>query len=171
MDNNQVYIHYGSDHFRPKMAKKAKNSRIPWTKPEHGTGLWGSRVDGSYGWKDWCENEDNEEWLEGGSFLFTLKPEANMVMLNNAADFEKLPEVDIFKLGLKESDFIRRTFYPDFEKCLEQGIDAIELGWYGDEWEDVKSDDLYMALYGWDCDCILVLNPDVIVPIEKGELK
>ena len=167
MSEQQIYIHYGSDRFRPELATKAKNPQIPWTKPEHGTGLWGSRVDATYGWKDWCECEGEEEWLEGGSFLFTLKPEANVVMLNKAEDFEKLPEVDISKLILKRGDFNHRNFYPDFDKCLEQGIDAIELGWYGDEWEDAKADDMYMALYGWDCDCILVLNPDVVIPIER----
>lgn len=52
----------------------------------------------------------------------------------------------------------------DFEKCLRIGIDAIELCWYGEEFEKVASDDLYFELYGWDCDSIVVLNPDAVIP-------
>lgn len=43
----------------------------------------------------------------------------------------------------------------DFEKLIEDGVDAIEFN-ISNDW------DLYMALYGWDCDSTLILNPDVI---------
>lgn len=52
----------------------------------------------------------------------------------------------------------------DFEKCLRLGIDAIELCWYGDEYKDLVNGDLYFELYGWDCDSMVVLNPEAIVP-------
>lgn len=51
-----------------------------------------------------------------------------------------------------------------FEKCLRAGIDAIELCWYGDEYQSVANGDLYFELYGWDCDSIVVLNPNAVVP-------
>ena len=41
---------------------------------------------------------------------------------------------------------------------IKNGIDVIEFNLSNDE-------DLYFALYGWDCDCILVLNPEVIIQI------
>ena len=41
----------------------------------------------------------------------------------------------------------------DFQ--IENGIDAIEFN-ISNDW------DLYMALYGWDCDSILILNPNII---------
>ncbi len=43
-------------------------------------------------------------------------------------------------------------------------IDAIELCWYGDEYQSVANGDLYFELYGWDCDSIVVLNPNAVVP-------
>ena len=51
--------------------------------------------------------------------------------------------------------------YIDYEKCLENGIDAIELLIYGPgyQWD---SDVHYRDLYGWDCDSLLVLNPNAI---------
>lgn len=42
---------------------------------------------------------------------------------------------------------------------IEEGIDAIELRYFGD-WEKASpSGKLFWKLYGWDCDCILILNP------------
>ena len=54
-----------------------------------------------------------------------------------------------------ESQIIRII---DFELMIKNGIDVIEFNLSNDE-------DLYFALYGWDCDCILVLNPEVIIQI------
>ena len=53
----------------------------------------------------------------------------------------------------------------DFVECLRRGIDAVELCWYGEEYQDQRADDLYLALYGWDCDSIVVLNPDAVIQI------
>lgn len=58
---------------------------------------------------------------------------------------------------------LRSSYLIDFEKCLRIGIDAIELCWYGEEFEKVASGDLYFELYGWDCDSIVVLNPDAVI--------
>lgn len=164
-----IYIHYGDDHYDPAKMKRAKNQPYPWNKPDGDTGLWASRVDATYGWKDWCENENFRECIDEHSFLFSLKPDANVVMVHCLKDLFEIPEADTSNYYSEREhifDFID-DYRIDFEECLNEGIDAIELGWYGDEWADVKDDDMYMALYGWDCDCILVLNPDVIIPIEK----
>lgn len=52
-----------------------------------------------------------------------------------------------------------------FVECLRRGIDAVELCWYGEEYQDQRADDLYLALYGWDCDSIVVLNPNAVIQI------
>lgn len=50
--------------------------------------------------------------------------------------------------------------YLDFEKLRELGIDAIEL-------HLIENPELYWTLYTWDCDSVLVMNPDVIEAEEK----
>lgn len=57
-------------------------------------------------------------------------------------------------------------YWIDFEKCLELGIDAVEICYYGDECEDSEYWPLHYVLYGWDCDSIVVLNPDAIEQLE-----
>lgn len=59
------------------------------------------------------------------------------------------------------------SFYtPDFEKMKNDGVDAIELHLSEDKSENYF-EGLYYTLYGWDCDCILILNKYIVV--EKDE--
>ena len=60
-----------------------------------------------------------------------------------------------------EIDFCDLTI--DFEK-LASRYDAIEV-------LISKDGRLYSALYGWDCDSILILNPNVIITIKNKELQ
>lgn len=154
--NKTVYIHYGATRFDPEKGFPIKNE-INWTKPVGG--LWASRKDASFGWKDWCEREDFEECVDSNSFLFTIKDESKIATISDLSQLHRLP---IIKDQL--SPFAPFGFNIDFEKCVQTGIDAIELCWYGDEFKNISSGNLYSALYGWDCDSIVVLNPDAVIP-------
>lgn len=57
-------------------------------------------------------------------------------------------------------------YLPDFEKCVRLGIDAVELAWYGDEFRQAGSGPVGNALRSWDCDSIIILNPDIILTEE-----
>ena len=59
-----------------------------------------------------------------------------------------------------KSEFYMPTWIVlDFEK-LSHKYDAIEV--------NISSDDeLYYKLYGWDCDSILVMNPDVVQEFQR----
>ena len=155
---NVIYIHYGSKVFNPEKGFPIENESWLWTKPKGHTGLWASRENASFGWKDWCESEDFRECSEEDSFKFKLKEGANVVYLHTEKDILKLPLIGPHEMG----GGIFNSKYIDFEKCVEIGIDVIELAWYGDEWKSVRKDNLHYALYGWDCDCILILNPDIV---------
>ena len=64
-------------------------------------------------------------------------------------DLQKLPQQK------KPNRMFENWFMPDFESLLADKCDAIEL-FLSDDHE------LYFKFYGWDCDCILVMNPNVI---------
>ena len=53
-------------------------------------------------------------------------------------------------------------YKPDFEKIMAMGYDVIDYR-LSDDISGIGK--LYWCLYGWDCDSILVLNPNVIIPI------
>lgn len=150
-----VYIHYGSTHFRPEAFVEPKNTG--WVKPAGG--LWAclKNNDKAYTWKDWNESECFTDCSEENSFSFTLKDNTNVHYIYT--------DYDLYKLPILHDDIERinhRCGFIDFEKCLQMGIDAIELRYFGDWGKSLHNDTLYWDLYGWDCDCILILNPDCI---------
>lgn len=146
------YIHYGANKYEPGKFKPIVNCDHDWTKPRSG-GLWASPVNAKWGWRQWCNSENFETERLVNSFTFTLSPEARVCHVRTINDLRKLP---------KRQHMIDSMYYTiDFEKAMRE-YDAIELHLsedVGDSWED----SLYFKLYGWDCDSILIMNPEVIV--------
>lgn len=48
--------------------------------------------------------------------------------------------------------------YPDFEAIHEAGVDAVYLTQQGER--ETRFND--PSLYGWDCECVLVMNSEAI---------
>lgn len=154
--SQKVYIHYGAKKFDPEKFAKPRNSTFP-NKPEGG--LWASPVDSTYGWKDWCKQEDYAYCDEEHSFKFVLAPEANVYTIRTEEDYRRFPEIP------NDPSPSRASFYiKDFENWELYGIDAVEVEWFADHYNCL--DPIWHSIYGWDCDSIVVLNPDVIIPIE-----
>lgn len=155
------YIHYGDgerydrDKFVPIKNIDYNNvNKIPdgqTTKPKFGTGLWGSNIYSLLNWRALCYAYDLQELKEikdKDYFFFGFVPEANVIHITHPSDFEKIPHIKNVRDG--EINIL-------FEEALEQGIDAIEL-----HLESKHGKELHKCLFGWDCSCVLVLNPDSI---------
>ena len=85
---DQTYIHFGSDHFDQMRFAPIRNSE--W-QPKPEGGLWASRVDAEYGWKQWCEdNHFGVDELQM-SFKFTLS-EAHVLLLEDISQLNDLPK-------------------------------------------------------------------------------
>ena len=137
------YIHYGSAKFDKSKFKVIENIQF-FNKPNGG--LWGCEVGTKFGWKEFCELE-NIDWVNlSDSFEFELTPETRVLRLHNLDDYvEFRSKYAINDIGIK------LALGYDFERIAKE-YDVI----------DFKVGELYMALYGWDVDSIVVLNPDVI---------
>lgn len=146
-----VYIHYGHDKFR--VPDPIKNIRF-FTKPKGG--LWASRKDDEDGWKNWCEREEFHLDLLDRSFEFTLKDSANVLVLNDREQLDYLPGLNYDGYFYNKYEWTSEC-YLDFEK-LSKEYDAIELA---------NINYFYWALYGWDCNSILIMNPDIVEVIEQ----
>ena len=100
------------------------------------------------------------------SFKFTIKNGSNIVTIKSLEDIKKLPVQE----GSRWSkDTPWRSYIIDFEKCIDQGIDAVELCIYGDEYDCDDYFELHNSLYGWDCDSIVILNPNAVIPVSDTE--
>ena len=145
------FIHYGHDRFSPELFWPIQNRKL-FSKPAGG--LWASPVDARYGWREWCEDNDFAETNESNSFRFRIKGGSNVLHITSVAHLDGIP--------MQETPFPCSFRCPDFEELIRRGVDAM--------WVDISADrDLYMELYGWDCDSIVVFNPDVIEPIKEKD--
>lgn len=148
----KTYIHYGHTEFDRSKFQPIEN--IPsFSKPKGG--LWASDVNAKYGWKEWNDREHFRDCNELNSFKFTLTSDARVYQINSRFEVEEMPQVG----GELHRFYDILGCYPDFEKIVEMGYDVVEVNMSND-WG------IYYALYGWDCDSIIVLNPDVIVPVK-----
>ena len=148
---SKKYIHYGHKHFKPELFCPILNEGR-FTKPLGG--LWGSPVDASFGWKDWNRDSRFVICNEENSFTFTLKEGARILFIADDDFLKGLPQLEC-------EPTLSMWCTLDFEKLAEE-YDAIEL--------DLSADGrLYWSLYGWDCDSILVMNPNVVVEVERND--
>ena len=149
-----MYIHYGKTSFDINKFEPIRND-TNFTKP-HG-GFWASRIGAAFGWKEWCEQEEFRECKIENSFQFQLNKDAYVRHIHSLADLHSLPRI---------LNNTRPSAYDwcliDFERCVNLGIDSIEL-YLSDAYET-----LYYALYGWDCDSILILNPKIVEVIPSA---
>ena len=140
------YIHYGFPRFEPRLFQPIRNVKGR-TKPSGG--LWAARAD-RYGWLEFCLDMDFPPERTATSFVFSIRRGAKVIHLSVPEDLEGLPRFDTRQP-------LRLRGYPwpplDFEELRRRGVDAIEV--------EIK--DLRQHLPTWDCDSLLVLNPDVIV--------
>ena len=128
MSIEQCLIHYSDQPFTLDLSYDYSQSCQKWhAKP---VGLWFS-VESPYDWKWWCEGEDFRVDHLAFSYKITLKPDANIIYLNNAEE--------LFAFTRK---YNRPTRYWDPDQ------DTYQL-----RWEEIKS--LYQGIiipnYLWDC--------------------
>lgn len=157
MSESKKYIHYGHSSFDRNLFVPIRNREM-FVKPSGG--LWASAVDAEWSWNAWCcANEFHVARLLE-SFTFTLSENARVIHIRSVADLDKLPEQEV-------PDWLRtgtRWKCIDFEKLLADGVDAVELHLSEEVSESyVFMGGLYWELYGWDCDSILIMNPDIIM--------
>lgn len=152
---NKTFIHYGHKQFNIQLFEAPTNR--PYSNKPYG-GLWASAVDAPYGWKRWCDDEHFRNCEDSNSFKFNIADNANIFEINSVADVELMP---LQKDSHSYSTYNIRAI--DFEAMHNNSIDVIVFN-LSNSSRDNFFNDLYFALYGWDCDCILVLNPNVVIP-------
>ena len=167
----QKYIHYGSNKF--DIGRFINVYNIPFmNKP--GGGLWASRIDSLYGFKDFCKSNDmngSPYYDFNKSFVFSLKDDAKIFNISSYEDYLNAPKCSYMHNNLGNIRFSDEII--DYEK-MSSSYDAIELNYfskllsneiivfYNDINEYFKKS-LKHKLNNWDCDCILIMNPDVII--------
>lgn len=139
-------VTYGlGDRFEPQKFEPVRNRQH--TKPFGG--LWSSPVGSEYGWRDWCEAEN---WGDLSS-RFRTEYTGRTLVIDSLADLA----------GVIWQDVKHWRGCPDYEAMRRIGIDAIYLTERG-EHETRFSEP---GLYGYDCECVLVMNGACLSPANE----
>ena len=149
-------IHYGCPHWVPSHFVFPEN--LPtFVKPKGG--LWASPVDSNYGWKEWCEAEDFH--TESLKHWFVFEYTGRIMTIDTRKDLEKMcfRQMRLYPNRRGIPQMIQDLRFPDFEK-LSKKIDAIYLTEAG-QWKTRMM--MGPNLYGWDCECVLILNPAGVI--------
>lgn len=119
-------------------------------------GVWASPLHSKYGWAEWCNAEDFRLRTLSQHFLFTLKRNAKIYVIDTFDDLKKISTAKNI-LGQKCINFI--TLYQqkyDGIFVTANAVSALRNDMYG-----------YAGLTSWDVESICIFNSDVIVPIEE----
>jgi hypothetical protein len=154
------YDRNGRD-FDPALFKPVAN--IPYRNKPSG-GCWFSpirttrRLDGyePYGWAEWVVDNDFRTIRPEERREFVI--EGKILVIDGDIDPADIPA--IIPPGLHPRD----NYGPDFEFLVELGYDAILLTQEGLRRFHLVSGGGF-ELYGWDCESVLVLNPQAVRPL------
>ena len=140
----KVYIHYGAKEFQREKFNPVKNLNSPSHLHKPYMGFWASATNAPFGWRDWNEQEEYRECDERNAFLFTLKEDARCLVIDSYDTAERIEK--------------------EFPRMLEgkMGIDFEELSMHYDV-IDYRHSKCGGAWDIWDCDSIVVMNPDVVI--------
>lgn len=166
-NGERYFVHYGDVAFEKCQFDPIMNAP-GWEKPSGG--LWASDVNADWGWRDWCKSEDWWPSRSGADtfdkycenyFHFTLKEGTRIFRLEDIIDFYALPiDHRAMKRWGRSSNYYKKYYrsekfkFIDWLKIKDLGVDVIEYI-HGHAW--------YFET--WDVDSIVVLNPDVVLPM------
>ena len=149
MKSKMKLIHYGNTHYIPSWFEPISDE--PFRNKPKG-GLWTSPINSEYGWSDWCEGEgygDLSAWFE-------LDFNGTVLEIDSFEDMNELPWI--------ESD---GHYFVSFQAICACGFayDAIHLTEKGQKETRMTHP---KSLYGWDCETVLVMNPDSVSTPKEG---
>lgn len=137
--------------------------------------FWGSPIDSEYGWKDWCEANEfygnpNKIFSPENTITWTLEDDSKILDIESIDDLENYFHMDYIKNYQRWPGEINYNF--DFVRILKDGYSAIELhdSAIGHMFflylRNEEKHQLDMMMNSWDCESIVVLDPDKIKIIE-----
>ncbi|MDB4984672.1 MAG: hypothetical protein JWM20_851 [Patescibacteria group bacterium] len=141
-------IHYGASRFEfSKFNPIANHFGTYGIKPRSG-GLWTSPVNSNHSWRGFCEGEDFNLHTLSSSFRLSFHGCAKIAIIDSYGDLENLP-MRSFPKSMAETDV-------DWE-LVARNADAVWLTAKGETRTRLSAPYL---LNGWDCETVLIMNPN-----------
>jgi hypothetical protein len=125
-----------------------EHSEYAWMRKPLGA-LWATPTDATWGWPEWCEAED-----------FYCKPYRVHLTLDASRIYVIDSETDLLNMPWIEETDLPFLTRPDFAALLTDGCAAI---WLTEQGQAATRWTLPYNLYGWDCECVAIIDDDCIL--------
>jgi hypothetical protein len=154
VDKDTVYVHYGSTVFNKECFTPAY-TRMHDLKPDEG--FWASPVNASWSWLDYCQEEHFCNYNPNRRLEFSLSPNARVFKVRTIEDLayliQKYPAPWVAGMDTHTS-------------YISQGLPAraIDYEAMANDYDglDYSFTNLGNILGCWDCDSVVIFNPDVM---------
>ena len=150
-------ITFGMTYFDKKKFMPIKNRHFvkPWG------GFWTAPLltqqENYSAWAQWCSTNDFHVERLANAIVFNMSDSARICRIDSLQDLGALPMQSNFGI----------TYTPDFER-IAQEYDAIYLTSKGER--ETRWTRPY-NLYGWDCESVLILNPDIVTEVKHEQFE
>lgn len=121
-------------------------------------GLWTCPVGSKYGWADWCRQTDFR--VEELQTFVLLEFTGIVLTVDSEDDLSKLEWTPLYEGG--------HISVPRFRPLVDRGVDAFHLTPNGERATGLSYP---RALWGWDCETVLILNPSSVRQIGASSLR
>lgn len=185
------HTEFQPDLIKPLDYSDSKSAIGSHVKPPYCSGLWGSPVDSDISWKAWNAGSGFRECDDINSFRFRIRDGFKILKVDSTKSAIHLIEKYLSVSGTLRLYFKRDGVHYDSEQdlrnakddcidymmCTEPafcdipsfaGLDFIKMqsdGYSGMEISITDCPKLYYLLYGWDCDSIVIWNPEAVVQL------
>lgn len=159
------FLHIGHDHFNPELFNPIKNDP-EFDKPCGG--FWVTSCESEErmnGWLNFVTDKFSGDLNINKRFYVFTKDDVNIARIASVKDIKSLEKyilntdvIEKVDQCINERVMIGCKICFDFERMLNDGIDAVELILDNEEYEY-----LHWMFYSWDVSSVLILNKDIII--------
>lgn len=165
-ENAVTYAHYGSNVFDRAQHQRITNRNE--TKPRGG--FWGSNEKSPNSWRQWASREDFQEYEDDNCVKFQLRPGARVLQLNTMEDLAWLAANYSQPAGNAPAEAL---FWGMPGSLKHIGLGDIMLDWNAIALDfdgiDYSYTNLGDRLYAWDCDSVVIFNPNVVACVNPEQ--
>ena len=162
--HDTIFISYGTNKFdvnQMRNINKDINSRemmVSLSRNKPLGGLWASPLCSDRSWGEWCSNNNFRLETLSTHFLFKIKKNSNIYVIDNIDDLIKISDYYTPKIG---------------KRCINipyllDNYDGIFVTSSAVHKLRILDDYLMSDLYSWDVESICIWNKNIIIPIEEN---
>ena len=153
-NKDTIFVSYLKDNYDQKSFKPIEYGGLNKCR----YGLWACPIDCRFGWKEWCQKEDNP--IGNVLFTFKLKDNAKIYVVDNYEDLERISTLKDRrgKGGINYKELLANNY--DGIYVTDNAVNSLRY---------IEGN--IQDLYCWDVESVCIFNPNVIIPLSQEKVE